>query len=273
MRGLRIWCVLAVAACLPASVVGQDVPKATPAGQKALDELVEACVADGGLTRQGEGPKATWRVDNDKLRATVAGSSKRLTPELRAAAVANFLASSSDPSRESERAMRLAVLREVAEETKDARALGFASFFAGFESQQRGQLEEAERAYERAVKHFAEAQGHPYLVISLNTLGGVLKVRGEYEKAQGYFEQALEMCRKVYPPQRYPQGHPDLALSLNNLGSVLQVHGEYEKALGYYEQALEMYRKLYPPERYPQGHRDLAQSFNNLGSVLGDRGE
>jgi CHAT domain-containing protein/tetratricopeptide (TPR) repeat protein len=96
---------------------------------------------------------------------------------------------------------------------------------------------------------------------------------GEYSQALPYYEQALAMCRRLYPEARFPQGHPDLALSLNNLGFLLQAMGEYGKALPYYEQALAMRRRLYPEARFPQGHPELAQSLNNLAGLVWRMGE
>ena len=30
------------------------------------------------------------------------------------------------------------------------------------------------------------------------------------------------MCKRLYPPDKYPDGHPDLAMSLSNLGELLE---------------------------------------------------
>jgi tetratricopeptide (TPR) repeat protein/CHAT domain-containing protein len=88
-----------------------------------------------------------------------------------------------------------------------------------------------------------------------------------------YWEQALAMYQKLYPPERFKDGHPDLALSLHNLAGVLEALGEPAKALSYHQQALAMRQKLYPPERFKDGHPDLARSLNNLGVVLQELGE
>jgi tetratricopeptide (TPR) repeat protein len=101
----------------------------------------------------------------------------------------------------------------------------------------------------------------------------VLEARGEYVQAQGNYEQALEMQRRLYPADGYLPGHKDVAVSLHNLGAVLKARGEYVRAQGYFEQALEMHRRLYPADRFPSGHPDLAASLNGLGWVLEARGE
>ncbi len=74
-----------------------------------------------------------------------------------------------------------------------------------------------------------------------------------YGKAEPFYRDALEMRKRLYPPDKYPDGHPDLAWSLSNLGLLLQVRGEYGKAEPYYRDALDMYKRLYPPEKNPNG--------------------
>jgi CHAT domain-containing protein len=115
--------------------------------------------------------------------------------------------------------------------------------------------------------------GHVDLASSLNNLGVLLDVRGEYARAQPYYEQALAMNQRLYPEAKYPDGHPHLAGSLNNLGMLLKAQGEYVRAQPYYEQALAMCQRLYPKARFPDGHADLARSLNNLGALLQARGE
>jgi tetratricopeptide (TPR) repeat protein len=96
---------------------------------------------------------------------------------------------------------------------------------------------------------------------------------GKRQEALNKLAEALDIRRKLYPPERFKDGHPDLASSLNYMGSVLRSLGESGKALSYYEQALAMRQKLYPPERFKDGHPDLASSLNNVGVVLGSLGE
>src|SRR5262249_17732597 len=84
--------------------------------------------------------------------------------------------------------------------------------------------------------------GHPELARSLNHMGHVPHVLGEYRRALGYYEQALAMQQKLYPRAKYPDGHPDLKGSLNNLGFLLKDMGEDAKGLGYFEQALALDR-------------------------------
>jgi tetratricopeptide (TPR) repeat protein/CHAT domain-containing protein len=102
----------------------------------------------------------------------------------------------------------------------------------------------------------------------LNAEGFQLYRAGKKKEAVERWSAALELRRKLYPPERFPDGHPDLALSLHNLGAVLLEMGEPAKALPYDEQVLTMRQKLYPRDRFPDGHPHLALSLNNLGMAL-----
>jgi CHAT domain-containing protein/tetratricopeptide (TPR) repeat protein len=107
----------------------------------------------------------------------------------------------------------------------------------------------------------------------LNQQGTERYIQGRLDEALKLREQALQISRRLYPPERFPDGHPVLALSLNNLGALLLARGQLGQAEPYYRRALAMREALYPPERFPEGHLDLATSLNNLGFLLQTRGE
>ena len=69
-----------------------------------------------------------------------------------------------------------------------------------------------------------------------NNLGSAWQDKGEYDKAIGYFEQALASDLRTYD-----EAHPTVARDRNNLGGAWQDKGEYDKAIGYYEQALAIF--------------------------------
>ncbi len=101
------------------------------------------------------------------------------------------------------------------------------------------------------------------------SLYGMGKTREAAEKVA----EALQIRKKLYPPERFKDGHRELAISLNNMGMFLTSLGEPAKALTYSEQALAMNQKLYPPDRFKDGHRELAISLNNMGMFLTSLGE
>ena len=111
-------------------------------------------------------------------------------------------------------------------------------------------------------------KGRPEVAASLSTLAYLYQLRGEYDKAEAHFREALGMRERLFPA-----GHPDLATNLNNLGFLLDIRGEYAQAEPYYREALAMRRRLYPADKYPNGQADLALSILNLGYVLDERGE
>jgi CHAT domain-containing protein/Tfp pilus assembly protein PilF len=257
---------------LPVCGFAQDLPRTTQAGVGAAEELINACIADGGLQAPERG-QAAWRIKPDKVRATLAGHKGRLTSEVRNALVVACAQAVSDPRRQGEGAMLLAVLRAFAEETRDAQAHGFAAFFAGLDADNRLRPAEAVAFYEQAAKSFAAVPDLGWQAASLNNLASSLEDRGEYGPAQGRYEEALEVWRTLYPGDRYPQGHPALVKSLGGLGVVCRAQGKFDRARDCFEQAHAMCRKLYPPERYPNGHAELAATLNNLASVPRDQGD
>ena len=99
-------------------------------------------------------------------------------------------------------------------------------------------------------------------------MGFALQPLGEAGKALGYYEQQVEMFKKLYPAERFKDGHPDLAQSLGNMGLVLLALGEAGKARGYFEQQVEMTGKL---TSRTIGMASEAQAMGFLASLPRDR--
>jgi CHAT domain-containing protein len=83
-------------------------------------------------------------------------------------------------------------------------------------------------------------RNHPDIAMSFNNLGNLYKSLGDYEKAEKYYLQSLEIRQKIYS-----EDHPDIATSFNNLGLLYSDLGDYEKAEKYYLQSLEIRQKIY----------------------------
>jgi CHAT domain-containing protein len=260
--------VLLLGVVLAGSAQAQEIPKATPEGQKALKELLTACEKEGGLKRVKEGGKAVVRIDPVKIRASLAARKKLLTPALRDALVAAWVRVS-----EEDEPPLVALLSGMGEETNDRKARGFAAFFTAKGKERERDERGAGNAYREAVEHFQAVEEREWLATSITNLGLLHQAEGEYGKAEPLYARALKMTEGLYPPARYPRGHPHLATSINNLGALHEAQGEYGKAEPLFARALMMYEGLYPPARYPRGHPHLATSINNLGALHQAQGE
>src|SRR5262245_61589144 len=247
----------------------QEPPAFTPQRRKAYIDLTDAAVSAGAVRFDGHGADARVDIDAARMRTFAAGRKKEWTPELRDALVAAVgnLGTNWKP-------VPVALLDAFGRETGDERALGFARFFtARAQAADPRRWRDAEQSYRQAAAHFADTGETAWQAASLNNLGALLDALGEFDRARPCFEESLDLCRKLYPPGRFPHGHTVLARSLSNLGALLQSQGEYGQAQPYHEQSLAMSRRLYPPDRFPNGHADLAAGLTNLSEFLRDCGE
>lgn len=115
-----------------------------------------------------------------------------------------------------------------------------AHYNLGYAYHQRGDLEHARQAYERAV-----ALSPTYVRAQVN-LGAVYREQGALDKAEAAFEQALV-------------AEPGQVEALNNLGLIYAGRGQYPEAISLYQQAL---------ARAPE----QAEIWLNLGLACRDSG-
>ncbi len=143
-------------------------------------------------------------------------------------------------------------------------------------------------------------EGHPASIFSLQNLGFVYFVKGEYEKTKACYEQALELSLKSTLANDYVKARSHYLLGdelkrENNLkgakhlymsglpyqvsaqgSSDPEVGGVYEKLgnmsmdLGEYGEAIDFYRKQVRVAEYHVGstHFATAGAYNNLGFAL-----
>jgi CHAT domain-containing protein/Tfp pilus assembly protein PilF len=114
-----------------------------------------------------------------------------------------------------------------------------------------------------AIKQELFGDKHNETANSLNYVGLLLKLQGDFKDARVCYEQALAIRKEVLGTK-----HPDTALSLNNLAVLLQAVGEYRMARLYFEQALSIRR-----ESLGEKNQDTASSHRNLGVLLKTIGE
>ncbi|MCP5102188.1 MAG: tetratricopeptide repeat protein [bacterium] len=97
----------------------------------------------------------------------------------------------------------------------------------------------------------------------LNSLASTLKDLGDYRIAVDYYQQALNILKKVHGEE-----HQDVAITLNNLGEAWRNLGDPKKAVDYYQQALNIDRAVFGEQ-----HPKVAIRLNNLGTIYFDLGQ
>jgi len=96
-----------------------------------------------------------------------------------------------------------------------------------------------------------------------NNMGLAYNHKGEYDRAIGYYQKALNIDLKKLGPE-----HPSVAIDYNNIGLAYGSKGEYDRAIEYYQKALKINLKKLGPE-----HPDTAIVYNNIGSAYRSKGE
>jgi len=149
----------------------------------------------------------------------------------------------------------ISVAREIGDAAKEADLIGIAGniWYARDDSLQ------AEDCY-RAALNLSEKVGHPLGIANQhNSLGLILKRRGEYEESVRHYDAAARIYKKLGDKA----GH---AACLNNIGALFEIQSDFEIALEKYNQALAL-------DKESGNVQGIAICLHNLGSVhlkLGD---
>ncbi|KAI8512474.1 hypothetical protein Bbelb_091130 [Branchiostoma belcheri] len=132
---------------------------------------------------------------------------------------------------------------------------------------------EAIGCYEQALQMFTSVLGkgtaHIDIAVLLNSLGESWIFLADYNKALGYFEEALQMHRLI-SPFGHTTANPDIAILLRNMGMAWDQLNDYKKAIDFNINALQMQRCIYG---HSTAHPEISTSLSNLGkawSGLGD---
>jgi predicted ATPase len=100
-----------------------------------------------------------------------------------------------------------------------------------------GRFDQASRHLTAALSLFGQAQDERGIASTLDDIGKLHWLGGDYALALEYTARGLTMRRKLGDPR-------SLALSLNNLGLVQQESGNFQAALDAFEQALVIRREI-----------------------------
>ena len=97
----------------------------------------------------------------------------------------------------------------------------------------------------------------------LDVVGQMSLQLGQYDDAQRWLEQAVDIRRKTLGPRSL-----DLASSLIHLAQVHRVRADYTRARPLVDEALEIRQAVLPP-----AHADIADAYYELGWLIGGPGQ
>jgi CHAT domain-containing protein/tetratricopeptide (TPR) repeat protein len=118
-------------------------------------------------------------------------------------------------------------------------------------------IDVAEQAFNLARSIYPNENNN--LVVSINNLAELCRIKGNLSAAEYLFDRAIEMIKKLFGNcDRY-----DLATSFSNLSLLYQSQGKLVEAKSLCIEALEMRRRLF----CNCDHQDLATSINNLAGL------
>jgi tetratricopeptide (TPR) repeat protein len=124
-------------------------------------------------------------------------------------------------------------------------------------------LEEAEKHFKESLNILKRAENKmvklPVKSAVLGNIGNIFHNLGKSHEALEYYQQALEINRKL----GYEQG---FAHNLNNIGNLYNELGEYDEALRCQEEALEISKKF-------KDEQAIANSLTNIGIIYTDSGK
>ncbi|MGR3176500.1 MAG: tetratricopeptide repeat protein [Candidatus Anammoxibacter sp.] len=122
-----------------------------------------------------------------------------------------------------------------------------------------GEFDSALDKIKKALGLSKEINDKSGIATALNNMGGILCDKGESDKALEMHNDSLEIRKEI-------DDKAGIAMSLNNIGVVLTAKGELDNALKKYDESLIIYKEI--------GNKaGIATSLCNVGSVLHKKGE
>lgn len=138
----------------------------------------------------------------------------------------------------------------------------------------KGDYSRAEPLYERALAIYSKLAASGRLestrkaatgnvATTLNNLAELYRTKGEYARAERFYERALAIVEGLSGPEA-----AEVATTLNNLANLYRAEADYARAEPLFRRALKIYAKVEGTE-----HPDVALVLNNLGAIYQDRGD
>ena len=94
---------------------------------------------------------------------------------------------------------------------------------------------------------------------TLNAYARLFQVRGDYDKAEQYFDRAMDLLRAL------PDGLNETAVALNGLGGIRHYQGRFEEALANMREVIRIQKHI-----HGERHTYYTMALNNLATMLTD---
>ncbi len=143
-----------------------------------------------------------------------------------------------------------------AEEAEDEIRFGFYNICA-IVSFDQGRIGIAHKYWEKCMEIARKMNDNELLAISLNNIGEIYRIRGEYEKALDYYKKAYEYSQKS-------ENYTGMSVNLLNMGDVEHNRGNLDAAEEYLRKSVQLYEKHKNKVR-------LSASYLHLSKVLADK--
>ena len=129
----------------------------------------------------------------------------------------------------------------------------------GMTAQHRGQLDEADDWYRKALTIFGDLSDRPRLAAVYHQLGITAQHRGQLDEADDWYRKALTIFEDLSDP-------PHMAAVYHQLGRTAQHRGQLDEADDWYRKSLAIKEEL--------GNRPgMAITYHQLGMTAQDRGQ
>lgn len=154
----------------------------------------------------------------------------------------------------------LGIKRKILDENDMSISLSL--FNMGYCYRDLGNLDKSVKCHLKALKIRQENNNSKYIVKSYRELGKIYFKKGDFAKAEEYYNYVLNEQYELY-------GKDDFSNSViyRDLGILYANQNEYEKAIDYYEKALKIYTE------YDDTEGDVAAVTSNIGRILSDQGK